>query len=312
MNLPVGIVGGGSFGRALAKAAVRAGRRVVVWSRLQRQFDETEIRCTNELAQLAGTELMFIAAPSIYVAELADALGEHLDGSHFLVHVSRGLLGSELRTVCQVLRERTPCRRVGSLAGPLVAEALTTGAPGGAIVGSLFPEVADAVREAIGGPSLRIYSTDDVIGVEVAAAMVGLVALALGYVQGLEMGPGTQSLLVTRGVFESARIGETLGARERTFSGLAGFGDLIAAVAGDERPELLLGRGLAEGLTVDEAAQRAGAHVEGTTMAKAVSAYADRISIPAPVSDAVARVIAGEVDGKTAVGQLMERPARVE
>ncbi len=91
------------------------------------------------------------------------------------------MLGPELDTVSEVLGSRTPCRRVGALAGPLVANNLAGGHPGGAIIGSAFPEVIEAVTDAIGGPRLRVYGTDDVVGVEVASALVGLVALALGY-----------------------------------------------------------------------------------------------------------------------------------
>src|SRR5690606_27838602 len=106
--------------------------------------------------------------PSVHVGALAVELGAHLDGSHLLVHVSRGLLGDELETLTHLLRETTPVRRVGALAGPLVAKALIEGQPGGGIVGSLFPEVADAVCDAIAGKRLRIYRTDDVVGVEIA------------------------------------------------------------------------------------------------------------------------------------------------
>jgi glycerol-3-phosphate dehydrogenase (NAD(P)+) len=119
-------------------------------------------------------------------------------------------------------------------------------------------------------------------------------------------------MIATRGMFEAARVGSTLGARRRTFSGLAGMGDLISAVADDGRPELLLGRALAQGLSMEEAVRKADAHVEGTKIARCVVEYAERMGIDVPVSAAVAEVLDGTLDGKQAVARLMARPSREE
>ena len=206
-------------------------------------------------------ELVFVAAPSTHMEVVGDALCPHLNGSHMMVHVSRGIVGDELTTVCEVLRSRTPVRRVGVLAGPLVADALAEGAPSGGIVGTLFPEVAEAVTEAIGGERLRIYTTQDVVGVELSAAFVGLVALALGFAQAQKLGPSTLAVLGVRGLAEGARVAERFGASERTFAGLAGAGDVMAAIAGDKRPETAFGRALAQGVDADGGGQdRRGVH----------------------------------------------------
>jgi glycerol-3-phosphate dehydrogenase (NAD(P)+) len=310
-HLPVGIVGGGGFGRGLAMAAARTGRDVILWSR-SHKMDEDRVRTTRELGDLAGCDILFLAAPSIYVADLAGDLGEHLDGSHLLVHVSRGLVGEDLHTVTQVLRHETPCRRVGALAGPLVASALAEGRPGGGVVGTRFPEVAEAVRAAIGGPTLRIYETHDVTGVEVASAMVGLLCLVVGYAQGGSLDPGTLAVLVTRGMSEGARVGQALGAQQVTFGGLAGFGDLMAAVAGDDRPETRLGRALAEGATREEAAGRVGAHIEGVSIARRVATFATRVGLDVPIAEVVADVLEGRADSKAATERLMARRVRME
>jgi glycerol-3-phosphate dehydrogenase (NAD(P)+) len=313
MSPAIGVVGGGSFGRSLARAACRVGQRVILWSRQARQMDGSEsITCTTQLADLAPTELVFFAVPSPHVAALADELGHSLDGSHLLVHVSRGLLGPELHTVSEALASRTPCRRVGALAGPLVAKNLADGHPGGAIIGSAFPEVVEAVSDAIGGPQLRVYGTDDVVGVEVASALVGLVALALGYALRLGMDPGTLAVLATRGLAEATRVGEVRGGSPRTFAGLAGAGDLIAAVAGDGRPEVEFGKALAEGLSLREAAQRAGAYVEGAAIAAHVADFGRHAGIEVPLATGIARLMAGDVDAEQLVQALMARPATRE
>jgi glycerol-3-phosphate dehydrogenase (NAD(P)+) len=313
MSPPIGVVGGGSFGQSLARAACRVGQRVILWSRHERPIDGGDaLVTTTRLPELARAELVFFAVPSPHVTALADELGRSLDGSHLLVHVSRGLLGPELGTVSEVLGSRTPCRRVGALAGPLVAKNLAEGHRGGAIIGSQFPEVIEAVTEAIGGSRLRVYGTDDVVGVEVASALVGLVALALGYAVRLGMEPGTLAVLATRGLAEATRVGEARGGLSRTFAGLAGAGDLIAAMAGDGRPEMEFGKALAEGLDLRAAAERAGAYVEGAALAAHVAAFGRRHGLEVPLSTGLAKLMAGELDAEQLAEALMARPAKRE
>ncbi|HBQ10866.1 MAG TPA: hypothetical protein DEF51_06660 [Myxococcales bacterium] len=176
----VGIVGGGSFGVGLGVAIARNGGEALLWSRTKRDAPEG-VTATSDLAALSECELIFVCVPSMHVPAVAPELGAHLDGRHLLVHVSRGLIGDELQTVSRHLSANTPARRVGCLAGPLNPRVLTEAIPGGGVVGTRFPEVAEAVREAIGAPEVRLYDTDDVVGVEVASAMVGLLALAAGF-----------------------------------------------------------------------------------------------------------------------------------
>lgn len=313
MTLRVGVVGGGGFGRGIATAAARAGNDVVLWSRSEvRPGGKTNIRSTSELAALAESELIFVAVPSRNVREVARALGAHVDGSHLIVHVSRGLIGDELSTITRVLREETPVVRLGALAGPLIAEALLEGTPSGAIVGSLFPEVGVAVRTAIAGETLRIYTTDDVLGVEVASALVGMLALAAGFALGIGIGPSALAVLCTRGIAEAQRVGVKLGGREKTFVGLAGFGDLVAALAGDERPEIKLGRALAQGASLAEAGVTAGAHIEGVSIARRVAAFAAGAKVDAPIAEMTAAVVEGRVTPRDAVMSLMARQVMTE
>lgn len=303
---PIGIVGGGDFGWGLALAAERAGRKVVLWTRRPQRAGTAKIELAQGPGDLADAELIFFAVPSPFVADVARELGGCLDGSHYLVHISRGIVGEELLGLTQVLRSETPCRRVGALAGPLVARALAEGVPSGGVVASRFPEVRDAVREAIGGPATRLYSTDDVIGAEFASAAVGLFAVALGFAQASGLGPAALAMLSTRAMAEAARLGVLLGGKHETFMGLAGFGDLLAAVAGDGRPELEIGRSLAQGGSLEQLAKQAG-YIEALGSARRVAAYARRIKARAPVVEICARVFAGEVAGPAAVQALMSR-----
>ncbi len=312
MSPPVGVLGGGSFGQGLAKAAERSGRRVLLWSRTGRGEASDMVKLTKDLKELSAAEVTFVAVPSPHVRDLAAQVGRHLDGSHYLVHVSRGLEGDDLTPLTRLLRDETPCRRIGVLAGPLIAEALLEGTPSGAIVGTLFPEVVEAVRGAISSEALRIYSTDDVVGVEIGSAVIGLLALAGGMAKGLQVGPASLAVLVTRGLAEAARLGVYLGAEQRTFSGLAAFGDAIAFTAGDHRPESTVGQRLAEGIPLESAVREAGAYVEGLTLARRMSRFAEAAGIDLPVVTALADVIDGVATVDEVVPRLMLRPPKRE
>ncbi|MDH5493332.1 MAG: NAD(P)-binding domain-containing protein [Myxococcales bacterium] len=305
MSPPIGILGGGGFGHALAIAAQKRGREVILWSRADASARGSSLRVTHEMADLRAAELIFIAVPSAHVAALGRALGAHLDGSHLLVHVSRGLVGDALEPLTMVLRMQTPSRRVGALAGPLSARALAEEIPAGAVVGTRFPEIVRAVEDALASSSMRVYHTPDVLGVEVASALVGVLALGTSYARALGVGPAALAIMATRGMAEAARLGAPLGASPQTFYGLAGFGDLVSAIAGDGRPEERLGRALAEGLDLQTACARVGAHIEGVGIARRVVAYAHRVGVECPVIQAIAAVVEGELDGPGAIAALM-------
>lgn len=307
MSARIAVVGGGAFGWGLALAAERAGHEVLMWSRRPQREATKGVRLVGALAELAAAELVFFAVPSPHMPAVASELGQHLDGAHFLVHVSRGIVGEELQTLSQVLRTRTPCRRVGALAGPLVAQAMIDGAPGGGIVASRFPEVQGAVSAALGGQSLRIYRTDDLIGAEFASTGVGLLAMAIGFGRGLGLGPATLAVMVSRGMSECTRIGVALGGRTETFTGLAGYGDLIAAVADDGRPELAVGRELAAGTPLGQIGRQIGAYVEGLESARRIAAYARRTGAHAPLISLCADVFEGKVASGKALAALMSR-----
>jgi glycerol-3-phosphate dehydrogenase (NAD(P)+) len=306
MSLRVGVLGAGGFGRAIALASARRGHEVSLWSRQPRELPNS-IQTSTDMGILRECELIFVAVPARHATNAAERLGEVIDGRHLVVHISRGLVGAELKTITQIVREKTVCRRIGALAGPLVADALAEGLPSGAILGTGFPELTAMVREAIGGSGLRIYDTQDVIGVELASATVGFLTVVLGYVQEVGAQPGTLAVLATRGMVEISRIGVTLGAQESTFMGLAGLGDLIAAVAGDQRPESRLGRALAMGVDLRTAIGEVGAYVEGFEVAEHMIEHARRHGLETPISSTFVAVSEGRMSPNDAIQALMER-----
>lgn len=307
MSRPVGVLGGGHFGRAIAQTAARNGHDVVLVSRALSPGSLDSVRIVRDASALKDVDLVFVCVPSHVIAPAADELAEHVDGRHRLVHVSRGLVGDELATMSSVLRDRTAARRVGVLAGPLVAPALERGAPGGAVVGSRFPEVARDVRTALAGDALRVYDTDDVAGVELASACVGVLSLALGCAQALDLGPAGLATIATRGVYEASRLGDAFGATRATFGGLAGMGDLVAVVAGDRRPETRVGELLAKGKPIDAAVDEVGAHVESVGLVSRLVAFGKRVGVPTPIFAAIDAVVGGRVDPTLAMRDLMGR-----
>jgi len=306
MSLRIGVVGAGGFGRAIAVASARSGHEVVLWSRRDRELPDP-IRVSTDIADIRDCELVFLAVPARHAVEATEQLGEVVDGRHSMVHVSRGLIGAELKTITQVIREKTVCRRIGALAGPLVAEALAEGRPSGAILGTGFPELTGMVRDALGGAGLRVYETTDVVGVELASATVGFLTVVLGYAQEIGVEPGTVAVLATRGMVEISRIGQTLGAKESTFLGLAGLGDLIAAVAGDQRPEFRLGGAMARGADLRSAIGEVGAYVEGIEVARHLMEHAQRHGLETPISSTFVAVADGRMSSDDAIQALMER-----
>jgi glycerol-3-phosphate dehydrogenase (NAD(P)+) len=308
MNRTVAVVGGGGFGRALATACTDNGREVILWTRKE-AIEIPGVSPSTSFARVAEADLIFIAVPSTHIRETGDALGAHIDGRHQLVHVSRGLAGPELTTLSEVLREVTPCRRVGALAGPLVADELAKRADHSAIVGTRFPEIVEAVRAAIGGPHLYVEGTSDIVGVEIASALVGVLSVAIGMASGLGVGPGGQAYLASLGMREGARIVESAGGSPSTLFGLAGFADLIAAVAGDQRPEWRFGRELALGQAKEEAASLADAHLESISMARRLHDHAAQRALRAPVCEAMAMTFEQRRGPEEAIRALLASPA---
>lgn len=306
MTLRIGVLGAGGFGRALAMASARHGHDVVVWSRGGRELP-SDIHVSSDIEAMRDRELVFVAVPSRHATSAAEELGRVVDGRHLVVHVSRGLVGAELKTITAVLRERTAARRLGALAGPLVAEALAHGKPSGAVLGTQFPEVTEMVRESIGGSELRVYDTKDVTGVQLASATVGFLTVVLAYAQGVGAQAGTLAVMATRGMVEASRIGATLGAREQTFLGLAGLGDLLAVVAGDDRPEARIGRAMAGGADPRHANEQAGGYFEGFEVAQHMIEHAHRVGIETPISNAFVEVSKGRMTPDEAIVTLMQR-----
>ena len=314
----VAVVGGGTWGLALAAAAARAENDVVLVSR--RQLDGAlpkgvrQAGCIADAAKHA--RFIVLAVPPAAARGVAAELGDHVDGSHYVVHGVRGLAvsdvdgpsGSELATVSDIIREETPVRRTGALGGPVLAQDLLAGRPSVLVVGSRFPEVCVAATAALGSPTLRVYPTHDLRGLEWASALVGCLTIAIGYAQAMHMSAGLVAALISRAIGEAARIAAAAGGEEKTLFGLAGYGDLLASIAQAERPEVIVGQALARGVPREEAVKAAQLRVEALELIPRISEWAERRGVRAPIFRALAGGVAFGKKADAILHELMTLP----
>ncbi|HVY48059.1 MAG TPA: NAD(P)-binding domain-containing protein [Minicystis sp.] len=290
----IAVLGGGPWGLALAFAAQRTGARVVVHTRRDVGRTPHELATTESFAEVARAKLVVLAVPSDVARAVLRGLGDHLDGSHLVVHGIRGLGAERLETVSDIVREETPVRRIGALGGPVQAHELTRGRPSAMVVGSRYPEVVAATTAAFQSPSLRVYATPDLHGLEWASALVGCLSIGVGFAEEAGAGPGLLAALISRGVDEAARIVSAAGADEKTMFGLGGYGDLLASIALDDRPEVVLGKALARGLPLADALAEAKLRVEAIPLIPRIAAFARERKVPAPGFDALTAILNGE------------------
>jgi glycerol-3-phosphate dehydrogenase (NAD(P)+) len=312
----VGVIGGGAWGLALAAAASRTGGTTLLLSRRAHNGETPPgIELVKEGGELADrARLIVLAVPSFVAREVARGLGPHLDGHHFIVHGVRGLVRrpddgtgrpEQLETISDIVRDETPVRRIGALGGPALASDLLAAHPSVMVCGSRYPEVIVALRAAFEGPNLRLYATADLLGLEWASALVGCLAIAVGYARGAGLGPGLLAAVITRAVEEGARLAAAAGGDDRTLLGLAGYGDLLASIAQTDRPELLVGEALARGKPIEQAVADAKQRVEAVELTGRVAAWAEVRGVSAPLFRTLARSVLSGRTSDALVRELM-------
>lgn len=303
----VGILGGGPWGFALARAALNAGNRAVVCTRRDGPERPEGVEVTSEVSVLGSrATLILLAVPSAVARPVATTLGDVVTGAHYVVHAVRGLSTDGLMPVSTVIRHETPVRRVGVLAGPVLAADLLADRPCVMAVASHFPEVIDALKSGLSSPSLRLSVSDDLIGTEWASALVGALLLGVGYARGVGIREPLLAGLLVRALREASLIGVAAGALERSFYGLAGIGDLMAAMAQqDARPEVQFGFRLAKGERASDAALAMGVRIEAIELVPRVCAFAKSRGIATPVFDALSKLLSNSIDIAQVMSDLM-------
>lgn len=320
------IVGGGSFGTALASTLAGLGRRVSWWVRNNDQAEEIGHRHTNDRympghklpetirvttdleAAVRGTHTILMAIPSKAFREVARRLGDHIEGDQILVHTTKGFEIDTFKRMSTILREETHTRKIGVLSGPNLATEIMAGHPAGATVASRYDEVISTIQKLFKGERLRVYGGHDVVGTEVGGAFKNIIALASGISDGVGFGDNTKALLLTRGLSEMARVGVALGADVFTFCGLTGIGDLMCTCASPLSRNYQVGERLAGGETLDEILGSMTQVAEGVPTTAAMHRYANSIGLDLPIVHAFYNILyKGRPISKT-IKKLMSLP----
>lgn len=319
------VLGGGSWGTALAHVVASHGYKTIQWMRNEeiakaintthrnprylKGFDLHEkIEATTDLSLAAGfAETIIVAIPSKALRKVAFRLGNHVSGDQILITATKGLEVETLTRMSQILREETCIRKIGALSGPNLAAEVMQGHPSATVVASRYEEVVNAAEHLLAGPRFRLYGSLDIVGVEMAGALKNVIAIAAGVSSGLGFGANTISLLLTRGLAEIRRMGVHLGAEPDTFQGLAGFGDLVATCTSPLSRNHTVGRRLAGGETLAEI--RADMHMvaEGVNTTAAVCRHADRLGIDMPIAAGMHKVLFENEELEDVIHSLMTR-----
>lgn len=327
---PIGILGGGAFGTTLAHLVARSGHTPLLWLRdteLARAISERRenprylpgrslagpIRTTGTLAEVTEQcPLVLVAIPSKAFRVVARELGDTARGDHILVSATKGLERGSFARMTEVLRAETCCLKIGALAGPNLAVEILKGVPGATVVASRFDEVVRATIDALSTPEFRVYASRDVLGVEVGGAIKNVLAIAGGIARGLGFGDNTLAFLVARGLDEMTRLGGRMGADPRTFTGLAGAGDLVVTAFSKLSRNHRVGLGLAEGKPLEQILTDLGQVAEGVPNAQVVMDWAREHRVDLPICAGVYRVLHQGADPKRVLADLMALPPRWE
>ena len=326
----VAVLGAGSWGTALAIALAREGHEVALWGRdaeacevMQRERCNARylpdavlppaltVRAALRDA-LEGVELTVLAIPSRAMDDTLASLAG-VGAPPRVVWATKGFDPSSGRLLHEVVAERLAGEcALGVLSGPTFAREVAAGAPSAVTLAASPLAEAEALAEVFRAPRLRVYTTTDVVGVEVGGAVKNVLAVAAGISDGLGFGANARAALITRGLAELVRLGCALGGRRETLFGLAGLGDLVLTCTDDQSRNRRFGLAIGDGASPDEAERSVGQVVEGRVAAAHVAAHAERLGVEMPIAAEVLRVLDGSSSPEEAVRSLLAREPRPE
>ena len=326
----VSVLGGGSWGTALAHLMAVSGAKVSLWMRSEARVSEINethtnarylpgkrihdaVVATSDLQHAASfAETIVVAIPSANFRSVAFELGGHVSGDQILVSATKGFEAEHLTRMSEILREETCCRKVGAISGPNLADEVMDNQPTATVIASPYEEVVEKVGLLLAGPTMRVYGNHDLVGAEVHGALKNIIAIAAGVCAGMRLGQNAQAMLLTRGLAEISRFAEALGADRLTALGLAGLGDLVATCASPLSRNNSLGRKLAEGKTLAQAQVDAFKVAEGVNTAYAAHKHAGRLGVDMPITAGVHAILFEDQRPQDVLAQLMTRANRYE
>lgn len=326
--MKIAIIGSGGWGTAIAVLLAGKGNDVYLWSWIQEETDRLNadrenkeflpgvclpdnIICTHDMgACIDGAEVVVTAAPSPATRTTAKQMAQFVKPGQRLVNISKGLEG-ELR-LSQVYKEEIPQANISVLSGPSHAEEVGRGLPTTVVVASEDAETAKLLQDVFMTETFRVYTSDDVIGVELGGALKNVIALCAGISDGLGYGDNTKAALITRGCAELTRIGVAMGARPATFAGLSGLGDLIVTGTSTLSRNYTAGNLLGQGMSLEETLKKVHMVVEGVNTATAAYNLSKKYNVDAPIIEQAYNVLYNGTSPRDAVNTLMTRERKPE
>ncbi len=325
----IGVIGSGTWGTAIAVLLNNNGHQVDLWSAIPSEIEEMKetlkhknlpevtlpetICYTADLeAAMKEKDILVLSVPSVFVRSTAKRMNEFCKEGQIIVDVAKGIEENTLMTMTQIIKDEIPQCEPVALSGPSHAEEVSRGLLTTCVAGSHKKDVAEYVQSVFMSPAFRVYTSPDVLGIEIGAALKNVIALAAGIADGYGCGDNTKAALITRGIAEISRLGTAMGGKAQTFSGLTGIGDLIVTCASmhsrNRRAGILIGKGY----TMDEAMKEVQMVVEGVYSAKAALALSKKYDIPMPIVEQVNAVLFENKAAKDAVADLMLRDKKIE
>ena len=327
----IGVLGAGTWGMALARMLCISGHEVTVWSALEREVEEfsatrrqpnlpgmvipDEIGFTKQIEEVCrNKEILLFAVPSPFVRVTAQKAAPYITDDQIVVDVAKGIEADTRLTMTGIIADelKNPKVKLVALSGPTHAEEVAKDLPTTIVSACTDLAAAERVQQVFGNTCMRVYTNEDVVGVELCGAMKNIIALASGAALGLGYGDNTKAALITRGMAEITRLGIAMGCKPQTFYGLAGVGDLIVTATSvhsrNNRCGLLIGQGVAPA----EAVKQVGMVVEGINALPAAMRLAGEFGVEMPIVAAVDAVVKGEMTAAEAVERLMRREQKQE
>lgn len=319
------ILGGGSWGTALAIVLAKKGYNIDLWLRDKKQCDEinitrenlkylqgvllpNNINATDDIIKAVYNKKVIVSAvPSHAVREVLKTINNHTCEEPIIVNVAKGIEIDTLLRISEIVKEEMPKAEYTILSGPSHAEEVARDIPTTVVAASAKKAVAELVQDIFMTPKFRVYTNPDVIGVELGGALKNVIALGAGISDGLEYGDNTKAALMNRGFVEIARIGGAMGANKMTFAGLSGIGDLIVTCTSMHSRNRRAGILIGQGHSLEEATKAIGMVVEGIKTTKAAYQLSQKYNVVMPITEEIYNVLYEGANVKNSVVNLMLR-----
>jgi glycerol-3-phosphate dehydrogenase (NAD(P)+) len=305
----ISVLGGGSFGTVIANIIAQNGYQVNFWMRNKSVVDQVNatrenpqylpgyqlhegVTATDDIEYaVSGSRLIFVAVPSAYFRTVVRTMLPTLTSDTMLVSTTKGIEAGSFLLMSQVMREEAPDSAIGVLSGPNLAGEIAKRSLTGTVIASTHESVRERVREVLKSDYFRVYTNDDMFGVELGGSLKNIYAIIAGLAFARGMGQNTNSMLITRSLTEMARFGRELGADPMTFLGLAGVGDLIVTCSSSLSRNFRVGLALGEGKSIQDAMAGIGQVAEGVNTLKQVKDKADELGVYMPLATGLYQIV---------------------